>query len=160
MVEATAVSPEGWISHGDLGLWDDAHIQGLSRIAAFANAYGATPGIQIAHAGPKASIRRAFEGNGPLDEGDAARGEHRWAVVSPSARPVAQGWLVPGARGQQDLSHPRRALTYRSRQTCSRTAVARGWHAAQRRWRALLMRHRCAPACRFPGARERGDYGF
>jgi 2,4-dienoyl-CoA reductase-like NADH-dependent reductase (Old Yellow Enzyme family) len=97
MVEATAVSPEGRITHGDLGLWDDAHIPGLSRIAAFARAYGATPGIQIGHAGPKASIQRAFEGNGPLNETDAARGEHPWAVVSPSARPVADGWLVPDA---------------------------------------------------------------
>ncbi|AEK60193.1 NADH:flavin oxidoreductase/NADH oxidase [Collimonas fungivorans] len=97
MVEATAVSPEGRITHGDLGLWDDAHVQGLSHIAAFAKAYGATPGIQLAHAGPKASIQRAFEGNGPLNERDAARGEHPWSVVSPSARPVADGWLVPTA---------------------------------------------------------------
>lgn len=97
MVEATAVSPEGRISHGDLGLWDDTQIQGLTRISAFAKAHGATPGIQIAHAGPKASIQRAFEGNGPLNERDAARGEHPWAVVSPSARPVAEGWLVPNA---------------------------------------------------------------
>jgi 2,4-dienoyl-CoA reductase-like NADH-dependent reductase (Old Yellow Enzyme family) len=94
MVEATAVSPEGRISHGDLGLWDDAHIQGLSRVTTFAKAYGAIPGIQIGHAGPKASIQRAFEGNGPLDERDAARGEHPWTVVSPSARPVAEGWLA------------------------------------------------------------------
>lgn len=97
MVEATAVSPEGRITHGDLGLWDDAHIPGLARITAFARAYGATPGIQIGHAGPKASIQRAFEGNGPLNEVDAARGEHAWPVVSPSARPVTDGWLVPTA---------------------------------------------------------------
>lgn len=97
MVEATAVSPEGRITYGDLGLWDDAHIEGMSRITAFAKAYGATPGIQIGHAGPKASIQRAFEGNGPLNERDAARGEHPWSVVSPSARPVADGWLVPTA---------------------------------------------------------------
>lgn len=95
MTEATAVSPEGRITHGDLGLWDDAHIPGLARITTFAKAYGATPGIQLGHAGPKASIQRAFEGNGPLNKGDAARGEHAWQVVSPSARPVADGWLVP-----------------------------------------------------------------
>tara|TARA_R110002033_G_scaffold50855_1_gene98012 strand:- start:4017 stop:5117 length:1101 start_codon:yes stop_codon:yes gene_type:complete len=95
MVEATAVSPEGRISHGDLGLWDDGHIEGLSHITAFAKAYGATPGIQIGHAGPKASIQRAFEGNGPLNENDAARGEHPWPVVSPSTRPADDGWLVP-----------------------------------------------------------------
>ena len=97
MVEATAVSPEGRITHGDLGLWDDAHIPGLSRIAAFAKTYGATPGIQIGHAGPKASIQRAFEGNGPLNDADAARGEVAWEVVSASARPVADGWLQPTA---------------------------------------------------------------
>lgn len=97
MVESTAVSPEGRITHGDLGLWDDAHIEDLSRITAFAKAYGAKPGIQLGHAGPKASIQRAFEGNGPLDETDAARGEYPWPVVSPSAQPVADGWLVPTA---------------------------------------------------------------
>lgn len=97
MVEATAVSPEGRITHGDLGLWDDAHIPALARIAGFAKEYGATPGIQIAHAGPKASIQRAFEGNGPLNDTDAARGETPWEVVSPSARPVADGWLLPTA---------------------------------------------------------------
>lgn len=97
MVEATAVSPEGRITHGDLGLWDDAHVPGLARIAGFAKEYGATPGIQIAHAGPKASIQRAFEGNGPLDDTDAARGESPWQVVSPSARPAADGWLLPTA---------------------------------------------------------------
>ncbi|MGJ7489080.1 NADH:flavin oxidoreductase/NADH oxidase [Variovorax sp. ZT4R33] len=107
MVEATAVSPDGRITHGDLGLWDDAHIEGLSRIAAFAKAYGATPGIQLAHAGPKASIQRAFEGNGPLDERDAARGEHPWPVVSPSAQPAAKGWLVPEALDAEGIEKVR-----------------------------------------------------
>ncbi|GAB7543100.1 NADH:flavin oxidoreductase/NADH oxidase [Cupriavidus sp. 8B] len=97
IVEATAVSAEGRITHGDLGLWDDAHIEPLASIAAFAKEYGAVPGIQIGHAGPKASSQRAFQGDGPLNEQDFARGEYPWAVVSPSARPVADGWLVPTA---------------------------------------------------------------
>lgn len=107
MVEATAVSPEGRITHGDLGLWDDAHIPGLARIAGFAKEYGATPGIQIAHAGPKASIQRAFEGNGPLNDTDAARGETPWEVVSPSARPVADGWLTPTALDADGIARVR-----------------------------------------------------
>lgn len=107
MVEATAVSPEGRITHGDLGLWDDAHIPGLARIAAFAKTYGATPGIQIGHAGPKASIQRAFEGNGPLTDADAVRGETPWEVVSPSARPVADGWLRPTALDENGITKVR-----------------------------------------------------
>ncbi|RAI64813.1 NADH:flavin oxidoreductase/NADH oxidase [Pseudomonas fluorescens] len=104
MVEATGVSPEARITHGDLGIWDDAHIEGLARIAAFAKAHGSIPGIQIGHAGPKASIQRAFEGDGPLDERDFSRGELAWQVVSPSSRPVAEGWLVPTALDAQGIA--------------------------------------------------------
>ncbi|MCY1254198.1 NADPH dehydrogenase [compost metagenome] len=107
MVEATSVSPEGRITHGDLGLWDDAHVEGLARITRFAKQHGAIPGIQIGHAGPKASIQRAFEGNGPLDARDAARGEHPWPVVSPSSRAVANDWLVPTALDAQGIAKVR-----------------------------------------------------
>ena len=61
MVEATGVSPEGRITHGDLGLWDDGQIEGLARISAVVKRYGAAPGIQIGHAGPKASLLRPWE---------------------------------------------------------------------------------------------------
>ena len=104
MVEATGVSPDARITHGDVGIWDDAHVEGLARIADFAKTYGAVPGIQIGHAGPKASIQRAFQGNGPLDASDAARGEYPWPVVSPTARPVADGWLVPTALDAEGIA--------------------------------------------------------
>lgn len=107
MVEATGVSPEARITHGDVGIWDDAHVEGLASIAAFAKEYGAVPGIQIGHAGSKASIQRAFQGNGPLDNTDAARGELPWKVVSPSARPAAEGWLVPTALDAQGIAKVR-----------------------------------------------------
>jgi len=107
MVEATAVSPEGRITHGDLGLWSDEHIDGLASIAAFAKQHGATPGIQIGHAGPKASIQRAFEGNGPLDANDAARGEFPWPIVSVGSRPVADGWLEPTALDADGIAQVR-----------------------------------------------------
>lgn len=55
IAEATAVSPEGRISPGDLGIWLDDHIPALSRIAAFIHEQGSVAGIQIAHAGRKAS---------------------------------------------------------------------------------------------------------
>ena len=55
IAEATAVSPEGRITHGDVGLWKDDHINGLSNIVSFIHSQGAIAGIQLAHAGRKAS---------------------------------------------------------------------------------------------------------
>lgn len=97
MVEATAVSPEGRITHGDVGIWSDDHIAGLERVAKFIKANGGSPAIQIAHAGPKASMQRPYYGDGPLNSDDVARGDHPWDVVSASALPVAEGWLTPQA---------------------------------------------------------------
>ena len=59
MVEATAVEPRGRISLQDLGIWSDGHVPMLQRIARFVESQGAVPGIQLAHAGRKASSRRA-----------------------------------------------------------------------------------------------------
>ena len=93
--EATAVEARGRITHGDLGLWEDGQIAGLSRVANFLRAHGAVPAIQLAHAGRKASMQRPWHGNGPLDERDRARGDLPWQVVAPSALPLDEGWLVP-----------------------------------------------------------------
>ncbi|MEV8645960.1 NADH:flavin oxidoreductase/NADH oxidase, partial [Mesorhizobium ciceri] len=60
IVEATAVSPEGRISPGCTGLWNDEQAQGMARIASAIKAHGAVPGIQIAHAGRKASANRPW----------------------------------------------------------------------------------------------------
>lgn len=95
MVEATAVQLEGRITHGDVGLWNDAQVEGLARIAAFVKAQGAVPAIQIAHAGPKAAMQRPYYGDGPLTAEDHARGDLPWPIVSASALPVAEGWLIP-----------------------------------------------------------------
>ncbi|NEJ72861.1 NADH:flavin oxidoreductase/NADH oxidase [Rhizobium phaseoli] len=95
MIEATAVSPEGRITHGDVGLWDDRQVSGFAEIAAFLKKQGSTPGIQIAHAGPKAAMQRPYYGDGPLTPDDHARGDHPWPIVSASAVPVDTGWLVP-----------------------------------------------------------------
>ncbi len=97
MVEATAVEPEGRITHGDLGLWSDDHIDGLARIVTTLKSAGAAAGIQLAHAGPKASVQRPWHGGGPLDVADFSRGEHPWPVVSAADQLYAQGWLKPTA---------------------------------------------------------------
>src|SRR5437868_6333805 len=65
-VEATAVEKRGRITHGDTGIWDDAHIPGLKRIASFLKENGAVPAIQLAHAGRKASMARPWCGNAAL----------------------------------------------------------------------------------------------
>lgn len=92
MVEATAVEPRGRISPHDLGLWSDAQVPSLRRIAEFLKAHGAVPAIQLAHAGRKASVRRPWEGGTALAPDDGG-----WTVVGPSALPFAEGSPVPDA---------------------------------------------------------------
>ena len=78
--EATAVSPEGRISPGDLGLWKDEHIEKLKAINQFILSQNAIPGIQLAHAGRKASVSEPWNGNKKLEETDGG-----WNTVAPSA---------------------------------------------------------------------------
>lgn len=99
MAEASAVEARGRISARDLGLWDDAHIPGLRRITEFVGAQGAVPGIQLAHAGRKASVRVPWEGDGPL-----AAAEGAWQVVGPSPVPFASAYPVPHALTEQEIA--------------------------------------------------------
>ena len=95
MIEATAVSPEGRITHGDLGLWSDAHAEALGPLVETVRKAGARPGIQLGHAGRKASMQRPWFGNGALGPDDLARGDQPWEIVGASPLPVDEGWLVP-----------------------------------------------------------------
>ena len=95
IVEATAVEPRGRISHHDLGLWEDSQTPGLARIAEFLTTHGAVPGIQLAHAGRRASVREPWHAGAPLDESDAAAGLGPWPVVGPSPLPAGPGWPEP-----------------------------------------------------------------
>lgn len=79
--EATAVAPEGRISYGDLGIWDDQHIDKLKEITAFIKANDAIPGIQLAHAGRKASSNKPWLGRGQFAPSEALG----WQTVAPSA---------------------------------------------------------------------------
>jgi 2,4-dienoyl-CoA reductase-like NADH-dependent reductase (Old Yellow Enzyme family) len=80
IAEATAVSPEGRITPGDAGIWGDEHIEPILRINRFLKQHGAVPGIQIAHAGRKASAARPWDGGAHLP--DNAGG---WRIIAPSA---------------------------------------------------------------------------
>jgi 2,4-dienoyl-CoA reductase-like NADH-dependent reductase (Old Yellow Enzyme family) len=95
IVEATAIEPRGRISSGDLGLWSDAQGQSLHRIVRFLKEYGAVPGIQLAHAGRKASTQPPWRGGMPLTEADAAMGDPPWPVVGPSPIAAGRRWQTP-----------------------------------------------------------------
>ena len=89
--EAAAVEAAGRISPADLGLWSDKHIEFLARIVKFIEAQGAVAGMQLAHAGRKASTAPPWEGGGPLNE---AQGGWR-PIVAPSAIPFDTGYATP-----------------------------------------------------------------
>ena len=83
IAEATAVEPRGRISPEDLGIWSDEHRDALAPVAEFVKEQGATPAIQLAHAGRKAGTARPWEEDrGPLAEDDGG-----WEPVAPSADP-------------------------------------------------------------------------
>ena len=98
MAEASAVTPGGRISPSDLGIWKDEHIPELARIAEFIHRQGALPGIQIAHAGRKASTAAPWEGGKLIT---AANGG--WKPVAPSAIAFSDGYAVPEELAQKEI---------------------------------------------------------
>ncbi|WP_157014677.1 NADH:flavin oxidoreductase/NADH oxidase [Mesorhizobium xinjiangense] len=99
VVEATAVEREGRISHGDLGLYDDANEEALARILAHCRTHGtARLGIQISHAGRKASAQKPWEGGRALSEDG-----NPWTTFAPTALAFGEGWHVPREMDQTDL---------------------------------------------------------
>src|SRR3954468_19570615 len=122
VVEATGVTADGRISHGDVGLWSDEHIPGLARIADFLHAEGAAAAIQLAHAGAKASSRRPWDGGGPVTAENARPGEAPWPTVSASAVPVGPDWPAPHALTVAELGEVREASA-----AATRRAVTAGF---------------------------------
>jgi 2,4-dienoyl-CoA reductase-like NADH-dependent reductase (Old Yellow Enzyme family) len=98
MQEATAVSPEGRISPSDAGIWSDAHADAYRRITRFIKEHGAVPGIQIAHAGRKASTAEPWNGGKGVDEENGG-----WQVVAPSAIRFADDYTMPREMDKEDI---------------------------------------------------------
>jgi 2,4-dienoyl-CoA reductase-like NADH-dependent reductase (Old Yellow Enzyme family) len=86
--EAAAVSPEGRISPADLGIWKDEHIDGLKRIVKFVRSQGSEIGIQLAHAGRKASVTEPWNGGKLVKQG-------AWKPVAPTAIAFGEGYAEP-----------------------------------------------------------------
>ncbi|MEO8191587.1 MAG: NADH:flavin oxidoreductase/NADH oxidase [Acidobacteriota bacterium] len=126
MVEATSVAPRGRISPQDMGIWSDAHVEPFARIARFLGEQGAAPGIQLAHAGRKASVTRPWEGDRPLTDDEGG-----WPVAAPSPIPFKEGWREPFAMTAEDI-----AEFLAHMQAATRRALAAGF-----RWIELHAAH-------------------
>jgi 2,4-dienoyl-CoA reductase-like NADH-dependent reductase (Old Yellow Enzyme family) len=99
LTEATAVVPEGRISPQDLGIWSDDHIEPLARIVRFIHQQGSVAGMQLAHAGRKASTYRPWSGNGVLPEAEGG-----WTkVFAPGAIAFAPNYPMPQAASIEDI---------------------------------------------------------
>ena len=97
--EASAVVPEGRITPSDLGIWKDEHIEGLKRITTFIQSQNTVPGIQLAHAGRKASHHVPWKGGAALEPGEGA-----WQTFAPSAIPFKEGTPAPIAMEKEDIN--------------------------------------------------------
>lgn len=98
MTEATAVSPEGRISPADLGIWSSYHVTAFRRIVSFIQSQGAIAGIQLAHAGRKASTKIPWEGDGMITENEGG-----WQTLAPSAVKFSDSYPLPKEMSISDL---------------------------------------------------------
>jgi 2,4-dienoyl-CoA reductase-like NADH-dependent reductase (Old Yellow Enzyme family) len=106
MIEATAVERIGRITHGCLGLWSEAHERALAPAVALVRRHGtAKLGIQLAHAGRKASAQVPWKGGGALGPNEAP-----WPTVAPSALPFAEAWHTPAALDEAGLARIKSAF--------------------------------------------------
>jgi 2,4-dienoyl-CoA reductase-like NADH-dependent reductase (Old Yellow Enzyme family) len=110
ITEATAVEARGRISPQDAGLWDDAQIESWARVARFIESQMKVPGMQIAHAGRKASTARPWEGGGgiPPEKGG-------WTVIAPSTIPFSDGYPMPVQMTRDTMDEVRNAFAATAR---------------------------------------------
>lgn len=111
--EATAVLPEGRISPQDLGIWSDDHVEPLARIVRFIHEQGAVAGIQLAHAGRKASTYRPWDGHGAIAEPEGG-----WPVVAPSSLAFGDQYAVPCMLTEDDIRDVVTAFAEAARRAC------------------------------------------
>ena len=114
LTEATAILPEGRISPQDLGIWSDDHIEPLARIVRFIHAQGSVAGMQLAHAGRKASTHRPWAGHGAVPE--HAGGWKK--VVAPSALAFTDGYPMPHALTGDGIQEIVAAFAKSARRAC------------------------------------------
>jgi 2,4-dienoyl-CoA reductase-like NADH-dependent reductase (Old Yellow Enzyme family) len=115
LTEAAAVTADGRISPHDLGIYDDRHVPGLERIVTFIHSQKALAGIQLAHAGRKASTRRPWEPPGAIRPEDGG-----WQPVGPTSEPFVEGYPVPRPLTTEEIA----AIVDRFRAAAARALAA------------------------------------
>lgn len=126
MAEATAVTPEGRISPEDLGLWSDAHAEPLKRIFAFIAQQSAVPGIQLAHAGRKASTAAPWKGGKPVASADGG-----WTPIrGPSALPFGPDSQTPREMTEGEIAETAQAFAAAAGRALAAGAKVTELHAA------------------------------
>src|SRR6202790_1747928 len=114
LTEATAILPEGRISPQDLGIWSNGHIEPLARIVSFIYKQGSVAGMQLAHAGRKASTYRPWESQGTVPENEGG-----WKnVMAPSALPFADSYPMPHDLTPYGIQQIVAAFANASRRAC------------------------------------------
>ena len=146
MAEATGVSPEGRISPGDTGIWSDEHASAFRPVASFIKSQGAVAGIQLAHAGRKASTDVPWRGGKPLAESEGG-----WQPLAPSAVPFAEGHLVPREMSADDIE-----AVVRQFEDAARRSLAAGFEVIEIHMaHGYLLHEFLSPLSN----RRRDDYG-
>ncbi len=118
LTEAAAVVPEGRITPNDLGVWSEAHFEPLARVTRFIDAHGSIAGIQLAHAGRKASTYRPWSGKGAVSLADGG-----WRPIGPSPVSFSQSYATPREMTVSEIHEVRDAFT---------VAAERSYHAGFR----------------------------
>jgi 2,4-dienoyl-CoA reductase-like NADH-dependent reductase (Old Yellow Enzyme family) len=151
VAEASAVSPEGRITPGDAGIWANKHVEPVARINRFIKEHGAAPGIQIAHAGRKASAARPWEGGAHL--ADDAGG---WPVIAPSALAFG-GELtkVPRAMSLADIARVQGEFVAAAKRSLAAGCEWLELHAAHGYWIGAVCRTHPAGSGHRHGGRRR-----
>jgi 2,4-dienoyl-CoA reductase-like NADH-dependent reductase (Old Yellow Enzyme family) len=126
MAEASAVEADGRITPADLGIWKDAHLEMLARIVRFIEAHGAVPGMQLAHAGRKASCASPWMSGRGLTPAEGG-----WEPIAPSALAFSPQTILPRAMSEGDIRRVQEAFV-----SAARRALAAGY-----RWLELHFAH-------------------
>jgi len=126
LTEATAVTADGRISPSDLGIYRDDHVDPLARIFRFVESQGAVPGMQLAHAGRKASTAEPWNGGGPVAVADGG-----WTpIYAPSALPFRDGWQTPRAMSEAEIAAVVDAFAHAARRLLAAGGKVAEIHAA------------------------------